>query len=510
MRASLLKNGVLGLAGVACSALGNLALALAAAHALGASGSGLLFASVAIFTVVTNAAKAGADTGLVKFVSRCVAGGREDRVPRLLRIALPTPLVAGLVCGGVMVLAAPWLAQAFYPHGALHTATQSLRLMSPFVPIGALTLVMLGATRGYGTVTPFVAVEQVLKPALRPPLILLVMALGGGVLMALASWLAPVAVGAVLAVVYLWRQVRAPRPLSSEPFIDTTPREFWTFSASRALGGFLEVTNTWVSVIILSSLSNSADAGIFTAAARIAMVGTLVMVATRLALGAHVSAAFAAGDLDGIAQMHLRSTLATLIVCWPFFILAAVFAAPLLGLFGAGFTAGAAALTAVALGNLVNAAVGNAQTIVLMAGRASWNAMAAGAAVVTQVVLGVILVPSTGVVGAGIALGVSIVVSNVIAYAQVRFGLGIPIWSRSLTSACAWVILVFGASSLAGRLVFGDSLAGLVLASAIGTLLSLGQLRNVVRLLRDGLEPRADAAAEEQVDKVGRRSDGRA
>ena len=61
---------------------------------VGAAGAGAVFTGVAVFTILSNAFKLGADTGLVRFVARDLATTGGARVPALLRTAVLPGLVA--------------------------------------------------------------------------------------------------------------------------------------------------------------------------------------------------------------------------------------------------------------------------------------------------------------------------------------------------------------------------------------------------------------------------------
>ncbi|MDC7335344.1 hypothetical protein PQR15_00825 [Streptomyces lydicus] len=75
-------------------------------HGLGARGAGAVFTGVAAFTIVSNALKLGADTALVRFVSRDLERTGGAGVPGLLRTAvLPTLLASA--AGAAVVLFSP-------------------------------------------------------------------------------------------------------------------------------------------------------------------------------------------------------------------------------------------------------------------------------------------------------------------------------------------------------------------------------------------------------------------
>lgn len=95
-----------GLAGSAANALFGFVLVAVITHGLGARGAGAVFTGVAAFTILSNALKLGADTALVRFVSRDLELSGGAGVPALLRISvLPTLLASA--AGAAVLLCSP-------------------------------------------------------------------------------------------------------------------------------------------------------------------------------------------------------------------------------------------------------------------------------------------------------------------------------------------------------------------------------------------------------------------
>ncbi|WP_268892566.1 oligosaccharide flippase family protein [Nocardioides sp. AX2bis] len=450
------------------SAAGGFALVLVVTRTLGAADSGRFFLAVAVFTVLIAVGKLGTDTSLVRFVSVLLARGRDDQVvPLAVRAAVVVLVVSGLVGVVIFVLSRPLAALLVAdPSGDDQVL---LRWVAVGLPLGAVTLTLLGATRGAGSVATFVWVEQVFKPLARPAAVVVVCALGAGVVGAFVAWLVPAVLGLAVVFVSMRARLRGARAGEAPSGPPVGGAEFWRFALPRALSGTLEVFSLWIGVMMLSALTGSADAGVFTAVARVVTAGLMVMVAMRLALGPHLGAAFEHRQLDRVEALHAHSTTWAVLVSFPFFLLVAVFADVVLEVFGAGFEAGAAALTVLAAANLVNVAVGNVQSIVLMCGRSSWTLVGTTSALAVQVLLGLALIPSYGLVGAAWAFGAGVVVNNLVAWWQVSHGLRLRVWSRPVVAALLLTTAVFGGGGLAARAWIGSGLLAAVLVASVGT-----------------------------------------
>jgi O-antigen/teichoic acid export membrane protein len=236
------------------------------------------------------------------------------------------------------------------------------------------------------------------------------------------------------------------------------------------VGGTLEIVAPWLGVLLLSAWATSAEAAQFTAVARVVTAGTMVLVATRLALGPHLSGAFAAADDDRLARLHEHSTIWAVLLSFPFFLTLAVYPATVLSIFGPAFPAAAGALVVLAVANLVNVGVGNAQSIVLMGGRSGWNLAGTATALVVQLALGALLIPGGGVRGAAVALGASIVCSNLLNAWLVHRRLAIPVLPTGVVVSVAASSAVFLPLQLLARAALGDSGQALVLSTAVAAL----------------------------------------
>lgn len=196
--AAAARGGWWGVAGSATNAVFAFVFVGLITRALGAQGAGAVFTGVALFTILSNTCKLGADTGLVRLVSRDIAVGGGRTVGGLLRAAVVPAAVTSTAAGLVLVLC-PAVATTLLPHLPPADAVALVRLFALCLPVATVGLVLLGATQGHGTVVPFVGVEQVGKPVLRVLIAVPVAACAPGLLPLAAAWLLPALAGTLAA-----------------------------------------------------------------------------------------------------------------------------------------------------------------------------------------------------------------------------------------------------------------------------------------------------------------------
>ncbi|MFJ8085451.1 oligosaccharide flippase family protein [Streptomyces sp. NPDC096205] len=464
--AAAARGGWWGAAGSATNAVLAFVFVGLITRALGAQGAGAVFTGVALFTILSHTCKLGADTGLVRFVSRDIAVGGGRSVGGLLRAAL-VPAVVASTAAALPLLLCPAVATTLLPHLRPADAITLVRLFGLFLPLATVGLVLLGANQGHGTVVPFVGVEQIGKPVLRLLIAVPVAVYAPGMLPMAAAWLLPALAGTVAAWLAL-RHCRAARGTTYPAVRGAVPwRAFWSFAAPRAVSSVFDFSAVWVGVILLSALATSADAGVYTAIGRVVTAGTLLQLAVRLAVAPQISRLLAVEQIAEARHLHRVSTCWVVLFSWPLFAVVAGFPGTVLSVFGPEFVQGAPALVVLCGASMVNVAVGNAQTVLLMSGRSSWHLAVTGAAFAVQLTIGLLTVPRWGVLGAALSWGAAIVVENLSAALLIRFRLGFTTVDRGYTVAlCAG--LAVSVVLAAVRSLTGDTTSGLAAGMTLG------------------------------------------
>lgn len=461
----LLGAGLIALAGAGVGAIANLALALVLGHGLGPVGTGTFFAVLAAFTIAANVLELGADTGAVRFMARQRAAHQVGDLSRTIRVAL-VPVV--LVGAGVALLV--WwgadVAAGFLGAAEDRAArAEAYRLLAPFVLAGSVLAVLLGAVRGLGRVTPVILIQNIGVPLARLAVVTALLGAGFGVLTLLRWWAIglPVAVG--IAAVVLWRVLRRaeredPRAAAgvAAPGDPGLRRSFWGFAAPRAVAAAVEIVLEWLDVLVVAVLTSPAQAGVYAVVTRVVRVGLLLDQATRVALGPRISALAGTGRTEELGEVYRGATRAVAALAVPAYVSLFAFAPVVLGWFGAGFQDGATALRVSCLGMLVVLCAGPLQSVILMAGRSSWQLSNKLLALTVFAVLLVVLVPPLGIVGASVAWVLALATDTGRALRQ-AVRLGIRLTSAPTVLLALVAVLVFGAVATLTQMTMGGGAA---------------------------------------------------
>ena len=486
--ASVARGSVINLVAMVAGALLGFALTVLASRWLQPAGVGAFFELIALYTIISNTLELGADTGLLRWISRARAVGGISDVRRIVAIAVVPVLIIGFAAVAVVWIEAAPIAHVFLRGMAPAAAVSDVRLIAPLLPLGALVAVLVSAARGFGRMWPFLTIQGLGQPATRLALVTVGLVLGWGLRGALIGWGIPVVIGVIVSALILAMLIRREVPavgreLARSRSGRTSHRlagsqgasgrqglaaEFWRFTAPRGFSGTFQIIVIWLDILLVGLLLSRYAAGIYGAVSKLVLIGTFALEGSRLAIGPELSALLARHQTARAARLHQNATHWLMIASWPFYIIISIFPVVVLGIFGHRYTVGASALAILALAMLVNLGTGNVTVVLLMGGKSSLSAYNALAALIVNVGLNLLLLPHIGIAGAAIAWAASIVVDNVAPVIEVWLMLGIGPFGEGYWWVAITTMACFGISGIAVRMLLGQTLLALFAAAAIG------------------------------------------
>jgi O-antigen/teichoic acid export membrane protein len=470
----LAKGGIFNLVGLGASAVFQFLVVIIVARGLGATGTGGFFEAVALFTIFSNVGELGADAGLVRSVPRFRALGRTRDIRSTLKIALIPILILGLLMGAVIFYFAPQLSHVFMHGLQRNEGISYIRALALFLPAASACTVVLSGTRGFGTMLPYVSVQNVAVQGGRCLLVFVAVAAGLSGRWIALGWITPQVLGFVAAVIWLIALLKAaersdlPIP-GHERSRRQLASEFWRFSAARGVAAVFGITIGWLDVLLVGALRSTASAGVYATVSRFSLIGALILDAVGMAVAPQIAALIASKRPHDAESVYQLSTWWLIGLTWPFYITLAIFGPFLLQIFGGGFSRGATALLILALAQLINLGTGNVLIVLLMAGKSSWNLINSAISVALNIGLNLILIPRWGINGAAIAWAVSILCTNVAALIEVRFLLKLRPFGRGYLVVAVAAVVCFGITGIVIRSAFGMTLAGFAMYAVVAS-----------------------------------------
>ena len=489
----LARDGLLALVGAGVSAVLNLVLVLVVIHAAGRVTAGVVFAATSLFLIAETAARLGCPTGLMYFLVRARTLDKVGTLRAILRAGL-VPVVIGSILLSALLLAfgsplAHWMAGSHQD-----AALVSIRLLALLIPIAAISDSLLYATRAFGSMKPLVVVERMGRPVLQVLFTLIAIALGAAVGAYAAGWLSlawalPYAASGTIALFWTYRLVaRAERRAGIGRGQSPTPWvEFWRFTTPRAMQSIVQIALQRLGIVLVSAVLGPAHAAVYAAVTRFLVFGQLGSQAITAAVQPQIGALMVKEDHDGALHIYQVSTCWLVLLCWPVYLLLAVFSRQIPLIFGHGYNSGTAVLVVLAGAMLFATASGMVDAVLAMAGKTTWTLMNATIALVVNISLSYYLLTSTGlgILGAAIGWGAGIVVNNILPLTQLAVSMRLHPFGRGTLLAMLVAGCWLGVLPFVAGLAFGTSapvLAGAVVVGFAGYAATSWRLKDVFEL----------------------------
>lgn len=386
----------------------NSVLALLLSRLLGPEGYGAYAFAIAWALLLSVPAMLGLSQLVVREIATYRVRDDWPRVRGLIRRGNQAVLAASLA---VCATAAAAFAALGWPDPPLFKPTIAALAL---VPVLTVVAVRQSVMQGFGAVVLGRMPEALVAPVLLIVLVLgLQSALPDGI--SARSAVAAQALAAFVAALvglHLLRRTVPDDVRSAEPLVETRA---WLLGATPILlATGIQAVNVQAGTILTGSMAGSEEAGVYAVAVRVSLLLSFVLLAALPGLMPAIVELYERGELASLQQLVTRAGRLVFIASVPLVLGAAVFAEPVLELFGAEFGVGSTALRILCVGQLVQVGTGLAGTTLIMVGEAGPSTWAVAAGTAVNLVTSVALIPEFGATGAAAATSASVALTNVL------------------------------------------------------------------------------------------------
>jgi len=461
------RGPVVTLAGTVVGALANFVMLAVVGQSYGTAAFAVFGGVTALFLVLTMITRLGADQGVLWAVARLLGRNRPEAVGRVVAVALaPVALASTAVASAVFAGAEP-IASLLAGAGAGGDYAAMLRVVAVAIPAAAVGEVLLGATRGFGSMRPTVLSSQLGRQVGQAVCVGLVVLAGGGLSLLAAAWAAPYLCTVLYPAWWLRRRL-----VRGDAAVEAA--QFWRYAGSQAANQAAQIGLEKFDIILLGPLAGLAAQASYNAANRLTHLAVLAWYALMLPHSARWAGAFEHERHDEVNRSARIASAWGILVVAPLLVSYLLFGSVWTSLLSPGLSDGAGAIAVLAGGLLAALLLGPCENLLLMAGRSGWSFLNNLAGLVVDVALNLVLIPRMGAVGAALSWAVALAVVRLAATVQLwRVG-RVTSWSRSSALALAAVAGTFGTVGLAVRAVLGGgSRVGLVVSLVVAVPLYL-------------------------------------
>jgi O-antigen/teichoic acid export membrane protein len=467
------RGGALNMGGSIIYGAANFVLLVVLNRVLGTADAGIVLVAIAIFNIIETVSELGCGTGLVRMLSRDRAMNRQDLLRATVIVAIVPVAVASLIGAGILWVMAEPLARLLADDGQTQLVADVLRAMALFMPFATLHSVLVSGTRGFNTMIPQTVIERVGRATALPMVVAIAVGLGMGPVGVGACWAATTVVALVFSSRAMAKRIK--RATANKDLVPLAPsraiaRDFWAFTAPRAVGQSAEVAVNWVDTVLVGVLVSTTAAGIYASGTRYILPGVYAANALMQVTGPRISGLLSQGNKTEASSLIKVVAGWQSAVMWPLYLITALFPTPLLRVFGPEVVEAKGALVAISVAMLISAPAGPVASVILMAGRSRQAMFNTLVLVVINVGGNLLFVPSHGITAAGMTWGATILVAALLPGWQAAHSLGVSTIGRPAFVAVAVSVVTVGAIGLVARLSLGDGTSGLLVTSSLGVL----------------------------------------
>jgi len=381
----------------------------------GAAAFGLYTLSMSVVNLVAAIFNLGLDDAMVRYVSIYRTKRQTGSLQGLSIFCTAIVGVTGILGALLVFFYAPFLAAIKHSPGL----TPLLQIMAPMVPLLCMQTIWISGLQGFKEFRWRVLLQRVLMP-----LILIILLLGSLIFFYNLAAIFIVAlinalIGAVLSLSFYFRKVSSIVTSGTEEY---RLREWLSFAAPNLLTAVVDTVLESVDTLLLAyfAISNVA-LGQYAAAIKISGFILMPQVSFNAMFAPTIAELHAKGEQQKLAALFKIVTKWVITFSLPVFLIATLFSSSLLGISGGEFVSAWPLVIAFSVGNMVNISTGAVGYMLLMTGHSKISFLNSLAAVIVNIVLGIILTPRYGAMGVAIATGLAVCTVNLMKLLQVRF-----------------------------------------------------------------------------------------
>lgn len=403
----------------------NFALQFALARMYGPAQLGLYVLGLTMVQLTNMLAQLGLSQGLVRYVAQYQAQGDAARVRGTILLALQTAFALSLGLAALMFFSAGFFANEVFGEPRLEAV---LRVFSVSLPFFTVLSMAVWATQGFRTVKYDVYVHQVQLPASNVALVAVFYLLGAPVLGAAVAYVISTAAGSVLALYYLRRVFPGLLDRGTPP--KSEPRELFGFSIPMIFANVGQNLNFWVGTTVLGILATAGAVGAFNVAARTAALSAIFRAMFGGIFAPMVSNLYARGKLEELGSLYQDVSRWAFTGSFAIFLITILLARDIMAVFGPQFVSAWPVLVLLAAAQAFSSSTGHTTRVLAMTGNSGVVVLTMWVSTAANVAVAAALVPSLGILGAGLGAIAAMVLQNAVAVMAVNRRLGFRPYNR--------------------------------------------------------------------------------
>ncbi len=383
------------------------------ARVLGVDSYGIYSLGLTIFNIFASFSLLGLDYGVMRYVALYHGEKDQKKVKGTILSALGIVSVIGFLIGFLIFIFSTNISSNIFHQQELGKV---LKLFSIAIPFFGLTSIFLYASQGFQVMKYRVYVINIWEPLGKLCLTALFFLFGLRLIGAVFSHIIALFFSSILAFFFLKRLF----PLSHrdiKPVFET--KRLISFSLPLLLSGLFQIGIKRADTLLLGYFKSSQDIGIYNAAFQSAILARIFLSSFNLIFSPIISDLYNRKEVEKLRNLFKVVTKWIFTFNLPLFFLTVFFAEDILSFFGEKFPAGATCLIILAFGQFINSSTGPVGYMIMMSGRTVLTFINTLLLFSSELILCFLLIPKYGILGAAVAIAVSISLVNIIRLLEV-------------------------------------------------------------------------------------------
>lgn len=389
------------------------------ARTMGPDAYGLLSIGLAIASVLVTFSLLGLDVGLTRFVAFYKGKGSLGKVKGSIFSSFKITVPLGIFFSVLLFLLSERIAVGFFSKQDL---TPVIQLMSFSILPSVLSTISDSTLMGFKLIKSKVFTTEIGKNLSTLLFVVAFFYLGLSLFGATTGFLLGFVTSCVIGLYYVRSKILP--GLGSRSF--SMSREILSFSWPLFLVYSLSMVLSWTDVLMLGYFDTATNVGIYSACLNLCMLLTFVYYGFGFIFVPLISEFYSKNKIDEIRGFYKISTRWIFSIVFPIFLLLVFFPDNILEImFGQEFIPGYLALIILSLGFVVFISVGLSRETVVVIGKPKVVFYITVVSAVSNFILNLVLIPIYSMVGAAIAMSVSMVIWGVLPLIYVNRKIGV-------------------------------------------------------------------------------------
>jgi O-antigen/teichoic acid export membrane protein len=384
------------------------------ARHLGTDLFGLFFVGLAVYNVGSMVAAFGLPIGTVRYVA--IYDGEKDkkRIKGTISAAGKLAALSGIIVSAFIFFFSTLISKYFFHNENLSII---LKLFALVIPLTNLTTIFVSSSQGFKVLSHKVKVREFLEPSVRLTAVIIFFIFGWMLNGVILAYLISSALGAVCAFYLLKKIFPEISDKTFEPRRET--RKLLSFSWPLLFINFFGLVMLWTDTIMLAYFTTAQDVGIYSAAQRTALLGSIVIVSFVSIFSPIISDLYNKGKTGSLNSYLKAVTKWIFTLCFPVYLILIYSSRSILSLFGKPFIQGSASLIILCAGWIVYSSASLSGQMIVMTGRQKLQLINMIGILTVNIVLNLILIPKFQIQGAAAATSISLVLFSILEIAEI-------------------------------------------------------------------------------------------